>query len=304
MADEIKIIEVGPRDGLQNESINIDTQVKVEFIESLIKAGHKNIEITSFVRSEKIPQLKDATEVCNAIVSKNPDVNFWALVPNMIGLEHALKCGVKKIAVFTAVSETFNKKNINSSIEESLEKIQLVCKKAQEHNLEIRGYISTAFGCPYEGKFEQLFDRVCSVSKKLFEMGVSEVSIGDTIGVATPIEVTQLVSILEKIQPLDKFALHLHDTFGRGLANVVAGYQAGIRIFDSSAGGLGGCPYAEGAAGNIATEDLVSCFEEMGIKTGINLEKQVFSSKQIFSYLNKLSLSKVHLAMEKKCLAH
>ena len=279
-------------------------KVKVEFIESLVKAGHKDIEVTSFVRSEKIPQLKDASEVCNAVISKYPDINFWALVPNMIGLEQALKCGVKRIAVFTAVSETFNKKNINSSIEESLEKIQLVCKKAQEHNLEIRGYISTAFGCPYEGKFDELFERVCSVSERLFGMGVSEVSIGDTLGIATPNEVVKLVNMLEKVEPLDKFALHLHDTFGRGLANVVAGYQSGIRIFDSSAGGLGGCPYAEGAAGNIATEDLVSCFEEMGIETGISLEKQVLSSKKIFSYLNKLSQSKVHMAVEKKCLAH
>ena len=303
MAKSIKIVEVGPRDGLQNEQKVIDTQVKVEFIESLIAAGHREIEITSFVRPEKIPQLKDAAEVCLPLLGNHPDVTFSALVPNIQGFNKAIECGVKKIAVFTSVSESFNKKNVNASIEQSLEKIERVCEEAIKKNIEIRGYISTAFGCPYEGKFEGMFDKVCSVSERLFKLGVSEVSIGDTLGVGNPLEVIELVKMLSGVKPLNQFALHLHDTFGRGLSNVVAGYQSGIEIFDSSAGGLGGCPYADGAAGNIATEDLVSCFHDMEIETGINLEKQVASSKQIFGHLGKVSYSKVNMAMEKKCLA-
>lgn len=267
---KVRITEVGPRDGLQNEKGNISTDEKVAFINALIDAGFERIEATSFVSPKWVPQMADAAEVYQKI-KKKPGVKYIALVPNEKGMEAALQNKVNAIAVFTAASETFNKKNINRSIEESLQDIQGLVKQAQEEKIWVRGYISTAFGCPYEGKISPA--AVVEVTKRLLEMKVDEISIGDTIGVANPKQVEEVVGLLLKETPAEKIALHFHDTRGTALANVLTGLQMGITKFDSSAGGLGGCPYAPGAAGNVATEDLVYMLQGMGIETGIDLEK-------------------------------
>jgi hydroxymethylglutaryl-CoA lyase len=267
---QVILTEVGPRDGLQNEKGNIPTAEKVAFIDGLIDAGFQRVEATSFVSPKWVPQMADAAEVYQKL-QKKPGVKYIALVPNEKGMEVALKNNVNAIAVFTAASETFNKKNINRSIEESLQDIQGLVKQAQEKKIWVRGYISTAFGCPYEGKISPA--AVVQVTKRLLEMKIDEVSIGDTIGVANPKQVEEVVGLLLKETNAEKIALHFHDTRGTALANVLTGLQLGVTKFDSSAGGLGGCPYAPGAAGNVATEDLVYMLQGMGIETGINLEK-------------------------------
>lgn len=288
---EIKIIEVGPRDGLQNEALNLSTEDKLAFIEKLITAGHTHIEATAFVSPKWVPQMADATEVLQAALQlKTPQpVHFYALVPNTKGLERALKAGLKEVAVFTAVSETFNQKNTNLSISDSFNGIAEIIKQAQ--GLNIRGYLSTCFTCPYEGKIQP--EQVLPWVEKLLALGVTEVSLGDTIGAATPKDVQALLTLLFKnnIGP-EKLALHMHDTYGTALANVVKGLEMGIITFDSSSGGLGGCPYAKGASGNLATEDLVYCMEAMGVKTGINLEQQAQASLYIQQKLGKLLPSK------------
>ncbi len=281
---KVIITEVGPRDGLQNEKANLSTLQKVQFVDALTDAGFSSIEVTSFVNPKWVPQMGDAWEVYKK-VHKKKGARYIALVPNLKGLEKALTAKVDAIAVFTAASESFTKKNINMTIDESLRNFADVVQMAKSRDLWVRGYVSTCFGCPYEGKVDP--QKVVEVSKKLLEMGVDELSLGDTIGVATPNQVSSLVPLIKKITPLDKIALHFHDTRGTALANVLAGLQSGISRYDSSAGGLGGCPYAPGAAGNLATEDLVYMLNGMGIETGVNLEKLVEASKQISKILGR-----------------
>jgi hydroxymethylglutaryl-CoA lyase len=276
--EQVTLTEVGPRDGLQNEKGNVATAEKVAFIDALIDAGFQRIEATSLVSPKWVPQMADAAQVYQKI-KKKPGVKYIALVPNEKGMEAALQNNVNAIAVFTAASETFNKKNINRSIEESLQDIQGLVKQAQEKKIWVRGYISTAFGCPYEGKISPA--SVVHVVRRLLEMNLDEISIGDTIGVATPHQVEELVELLLKECPVEKIALHFHDTRGTALANILTGLQLGISKYDSSAGGLGGCPYAPGAAGNVATEDLVYMLQGMGIETGIDLEKLSRASEGI-----------------------
>lgn len=293
---KVRIVEVGPRDGLQNEKTQIPLKDKVSFIESLALAGLKTIEATSFVRADKIAQLSDAKEVFTLCqqAAWSKDVSLTCLVPNLKGLESAIEVGVQEVAVFTATSESFNKKNINASIDQSLERIELLSAKAQEKKIRLRGYISTVFGCPYEG--ETSLDELNRVAEKLFSLGVYEISLGDTIGIAQPLQVQKVCRELKKNFDLKNFSMHFHDTRGRALANILASLDEGISSFDSSAGGLGGCPYALGATGNVATEDVVDLLDSMGIETGVDLGKCVEASAKILKILNKPSVSKAHHA--------
>lgn len=267
---DIRIVEVGPRDGLQNETKIIPTQVKIELINRLAEAGLRNIEASSFVNPKWIPQLSDAVEVLCGIQQKQ-GVTYSALVPNKKGMERVKETNLKEIAVFMSASETHNLKNINKTIQDTFPVLREVVEEATGSGLRVRGYVSTVFGCPYEGDVP--VENTLRVVEELFAMGVYEVSIGDTIGVATPKQVHEKFAELVEHFGSERLAAHFHDTRGTGLANVVAALDHGIRIFDSSIGGLGGCPYAPGAAGNVATEDLVYLLEGMGYQTGVDLAR-------------------------------
>lgn len=258
----IRIVEVGPRDGLQNEQDILPTGVKVAFVEALSQTGLREIEAGAFVSPKWIPQLADSDEVF-AKMRRVPGVVYSALVPNEKGFERARGAGAEKIAVFTAASETFNKKNINATIAESIERFEPVLLRAVESKLAVRGYISTAFWCPYEGKIAP--GPVVEVAKRLLDLGVHELSIGDTIGKASPDEVKALLDVLLPMAGADRVAMHFHDTYGRAIENCRASYALGIRTFDSSAGGIGGCPYAPGASGNVSTQALVDAFPDSGV---------------------------------------
>jgi hydroxymethylglutaryl-CoA lyase len=291
----VRIVEVGPRDGLQNEKVIIPTEQKIHFITMLAEAGLPVVEATSFVSPRAIPQLSDAGAVM-AGLKDLPSTKYSVLVPNLKGMEHALNAGVRSIAVFTAASESFTRHNINATIAESLANFRPVVALAQRERIAVRGYISTVFGCPYEGSVDP--EKVLTVAQALLEMGVDELSLGDTIGVATPNQVVEVVSLLlEKgTIPIERLAVHFHDTRGTALANILMSLQLGISIVDASAGGLGGCPYAPGAAGNLATEDLLYMLHGMGIKTGVNLEKVVAATRFIAPLLGHAPTSKYYQA--------
>jgi len=265
----VRIVEVGPRDGLQNEQKTVPTDKKAEFIKLLVGAGLKDIEVASFVHPKWVPQLADAEELIRQL-EFNPKVRYSALVPNMKGLERAIASGIRRIAVFTAASETFNRKNINMGIQESIDTFKPVIPRALKNGMSVRGYVSTCFVCPYEGPIAK--EKVADVTRSLFDLGVDEISIGDTIGAATPKDVEMTVAHLLQLFPAEKLAMHFHDTYGMAVANVYQALQMGITVFDSSAGGLGGCPYAPGASGNAATEDLVYLFDKLGVETGVSLK--------------------------------
>lgn len=284
MKEKIRIVEVGPRDGLQNEPNLIPTDVKVAFIDALSEVGLDEIEAGAFVSPKWVPQMADSDEVFRRIRRKE-GVRYSALVPNEKGLERALEAKVDKIAVFTAASETFNIKNINATIEESLQRLRPVVSKSP---VPVRGYVSTAFVCPYEGKISP--SQVIPVVKELLEMGCEEISIGDTIGKATTEDVRALLEEVSKICSFEKIALHFHDTYGGAVKNALVGAEMGVRIFDASAGGIGGCPYAPGAPGNVATEDLVRAFPE---KTSIDLEKLAIASQIVRGYVSEKRVSRL-----------
>ncbi|MFT6070369.1 MAG: hydroxymethylglutaryl-CoA lyase [Bacteriovoracaceae bacterium] len=287
----IFITEVGPRDGLQNEKTVLSTEHKIEFILMLQEAGLKSIEATSFVRRDKIPQMGDAKELFEGLMAlTQKPVSYPCLVPNLKGLELAISAGVKEIALFTATSESFNKKNINASIDESFERMGEVVELAQKNNLKIRGYISTVFGCPYEG--ETSVEKLLDVVRRLKDFGVYDISLGDTIGVGTPKQVQEIIGELKKKYELGLFSMHFHDTRGMALANVLTSLENGIRKFDSSAGGLGGCPYAKGSTGNVATEDIVYLCESLGIDTGVDMKKLARASEFILTKVGRKSSSK------------
>lgn len=267
---KVHIREVGPRDGLQNESIFIQTKDKIEWINLLSDTGLKYIEVTSFVNPSWIPSLSDAESVAKQI-SKSPEVTYAALVPNMKGLNRAIENGIDEISVFISASETHNKKNINKTISETKIVLSEVVKESLSNQKTVRGYISTVFGCPYEGKVE--IDQITRLADSLFEMGINELSLGDTIGIATPLQVKYVLETLLKRYPSDSIAMHFHNTRGTALANVLASLEMGISKFDSSLGGLGGCPYAPGASGNLATDDLNYMLTNMGIQTNIDSAK-------------------------------
>ncbi|MCM2351673.1 MAG: hydroxymethylglutaryl-CoA lyase [Bacteriovoracaceae bacterium] len=288
----IRIVEVGPRDGLQNEKSILATEDKFQFISALADSGLKSIEVTSFVKAPAIPQMADANELFSKVKTELFDsgVSFPCLVPNLKGYETAKKLGVKEIALFTATSDSFTKKNINATVDESFERMREVVEEAKKDKIMVRGYVSTAFGCPYEGTMD--VKKLISVTKRLFELGVYEVSVGDTIGVAIPMQVRSYIRALKSEFPIGKLAMHFHDTRGMALTNIYVSLEEGITTFDSSAGGLGGCPYAKGATGNVATEDVWYLLQSQGLDTGIDIAKLAEASRFILGKLGRPTESK------------
>jgi len=281
--DSVKVVEVGPRDGLQNEKVTVPTEAKVAFITALGDAGLRTIEAGAFVSPKWVPQMADTAEVYRNI-PKDPGVEYPVLVPNAKGLDRALEAGVTSIAIFTAASETFNRRNINMSIDESFENYAPVAARARAESVRVRGYVSTAFGCPYEGDVPP--EKVLEVCARLLDLGCYEVSVGDTIGVGTPMQVQGVIGMLLQVIPATRLAMHFHDTRGTALANTLAALEMGISTFDASAGGLGGCPYAPGASGNLATEDLVYMLDGLAIESGVDLNRLVAASSIIAPYLD------------------
>uniref|UniRef100_A0A146L633 hydroxymethylglutaryl-CoA lyase n=1 Tax=Lygus hesperus TaxID=30085 RepID=A0A146L633_LYGHE len=290
----VKVVEVGPRDGLQNEPKNVPTNIKVDLINRLVDAGVKDVETTSFVSAKWVPQMGDNKEVMRSL-QKVPDVNYVALVPNVKGLESAEAVQTETIALFLAASESFSKKNTNCSIDESMERASAVLERAQKAGIRVRGYVSCVCGCPYEGKIDP--QKVAQITKFLYDGGCYEISLGDTIGVGTPGSIATVLTEVTKLVPAERIALHCHNTYGQALPNILIGLQMGVRVFDSSVGGLGGCPYAKGASGNVATEDLVYMLHGMGIQTGIDLDKIVSTAHFICSTIGKEPQSNVTRAL-------
>jgi hydroxymethylglutaryl-CoA lyase len=279
----VKIVEVGPRDGLQNEAASIATAAKVAFVDALSAAGHQAIEVSAFVSPKWVPQMADAAEVFAAI-ARRPGTRYTALVPNLAGLTRAIEARADGIAIFAAASEAFSRKNINQGVDASLDTYRAVCEAAKTAGLPVRAYVSTAFGCPFEGAVDPA--AVARVAEALIEMGAYEVSVSDTIGIGHPGQVPSVVGAVAGRVPIDKIALHFHDTRGTALANVLTALPLGVSTFDSSAGGLGGCPYAPGATGNLATEDLLYMLNGLGIETGVNLAGVVAASRVIAAQLD------------------
>lgn len=288
---KVQVVEVALRDGLQNESINVSISDRIELARRMIDAGVTRMELGAFVRPDRVPQMRGSSEVIEKVLENKPKGDFSALVPNARGMQEALKTAVKEIAVFTAASESFTQANINCSIDESFERFKDVVKMAKKNKIKVRGYLSTCFGCPYEGAVKE--KKVVQVAERLLDLGCYEISIGDTIGVANPDQIESVFKKLSKRIPLKRLAGHFHDTRGTALANILRAYDVGVRIFDSSLGGLGGCPYAPGAAGNVSTEDVLYMLEGMGIKTGINLEKMIQTSQWFSEVMDKKLPSKM-----------
>jgi hydroxymethylglutaryl-CoA lyase len=272
----VTIVEVGPRDGLQNEAVAIATADKIGFVDRLSAAGHRVIEVSAFVSPTWVPQMADAAEVF-AGIARAPGTRYTALVPNLAGLSRAIEARVDEVAIFAAASETFSRRNINRSIAESLEGYRAVCARAHDANLPVRAYVSTAFGCPFEGAIDP--KAVADLAATLIDMGAREVAVSDTIGIGHPAQVAAVVEAVTRHVAIDRVALHFHDTRGTALANVLMALQLGVTTFDASAGGLGGCPYAPGASGNLATEDLLYMLNGLGIETGVSLEKVLGASR-------------------------
>ena len=289
---KVKIVEVGPRDGLQNEKKSLSLSDKITYIDLLAASGLKTIEAASFVRADKIPQMADATQLFGKVRERSDfeKINFPCLVPNVRGYENAKACGVKEISLFSATSDAFTQKNINCSVDESFVKMAKVASLAQQDNIKIRAYVSTAFGCPYSGHMKA--DKLLKVIEKFLDLGVYEISIGDTIGVARPKQVFDYLELIKKSVNLDKIAMHFHDTRGMAIANILTSLELGITIFDSSSGGLGGCPYAKGSSGNVATEELLYLFDSLDIKHGVDLSKLIKASKFILEKVDKKTPSK------------
>ncbi|MDI3326391.1 hydroxymethylglutaryl-CoA lyase [Pontibacterium granulatum] len=293
-----RIVEVGPRDGLQNEPGDIiATDVKVELINRLTDAGLSYVESASFVSPKWVPQMGDAAAVM-AGINRKPGVTYAALTPNMRGLEGAIESKADEVAVFTASSEAFTQKNINCSIKDSLERFVPVIETAQQHGIRVRGYVSTVLGCPYDGDIAP--EQVAAVCRDMLDMGCYEISLGDTIGVGTPLKAKKMLEAVNKEIPMDKLAAHFHDTYGQALANLYAVVEEGLAVIDTSVAGLGGCPYAKGASGNVATEDVVYMLNGLGIETGIDLDKLVETSHWITGQLGRGNGSKVALALGRK----
>lgn len=297
---QVTVFEVGPRDGLQNEPRTLATADKIWLITELVKAGVREIEAGAFVRPDRVPQMADSAEVCKGLQTRDlKKARTWFLVPNYRGLEGALAAGAKNIAVFTAASDSFAKANIGMTVRESLAEFSEVLKVAKKKRLRVRGYVSTAFGCPFEGKVPPR--RALTVVEKLIDLGVDQVSIGDTIGVATPNQVDQIVRPALRSFGKARVAVHFHDTRGTALANALRSLELGVRVIDSSAGGLGGCPYAPSATGNLATEDLLYMLHGMGIETGIDLEKVCATSLELAKRMGRPLSSKYLQAYAAKC---
>ena len=294
MPKRVKVVEVGPRDGLQNEPKTVATAVKIALIDRLSAAGVPVVEAGAMVSPRWVPQMADSAEVL-AGITRRPNTSFPVLVPNISGFERAAAAGAEEIAVFGAASETFSHKNINASIEESLERFAPVCAAAKDHGIRVRGYVSCVLGCPYEGAVAPA--KVAEVAARLHELGCYEISLGDTIGVGTPGKAAAMVEAVAKRVPSGHLAVHFHDTYGQALANILACLDHGIAVVDSSVSGLGGCPYAPGAAGNVATEDVLYMLDGLGIKTGIDLEAVAAAGRYICDHLGRAPSSKVAQAL-------
>ena len=287
---KVKVVEVGPRDGLQNEQQIIDLKAKVTLIEQLADAGLSFIESGSFVSPKWVPQMGDSNEVFTRINRKS-GVTYGALTPNVQGFEAALAAGADEVAIFGAASETFSQKNINCSIEQSLARFTPVITAAKQHNIRVRGYVSCVLGCPYEGYIAP--QQVAKVAKALLDMGCYEISLGDTIGTGTPIATQNMLRAVQEVVPTRQLAVHFHDTYGQALSNILVALEHGIAVIDSAVSGLGGCPYAKGAAGNVATEDVIYMLDGMGIETGVDLTLLARAGQQIMKRLGRVPQSKV-----------
>ncbi|MBX9963395.1 MAG: hydroxymethylglutaryl-CoA lyase [Burkholderiales bacterium] len=294
---KVKMVDVGPRDGLQNESAPVSTEVKVRLIERLADAGLPVVEATSFVSPKWVPQMADAAEVM-ARIRRKPGVSYPVLVPNLKGLEGALAARAEEVAVFAAASEAFSKRNINCTIDESLDRFAPVCEAAAAKGVRVRGYVSCVLGCPYEGEVAP--EAVAHVSRRLYAMGCYEVSLGDTIGTGTPAKAQRMVEAVAKHVPVERLAGHFHDTYGQALGNIVAVMELGVATFDSSVAGLGGCPYAKGATGNVASEDVLYLMNGLDIETGVDLERLVDAGVEICTAIGRENVSRAGRALAAK----
>ena len=290
---QVKIVEVGPRDGLQNEKVQISAEDKIALIEQLADAGVNYIESGSFVSPKWVPQMATSTDVFNGIKRKE-GVTYAALTPNMKGFEAAMAVNANEVAIFGAASEAFSQKNINCSIEESLQRFEPIMQAAKAANIPVRGYVSCVVGCPYDGFIDP--EQVAMVAEKLYNMGCYEISLGDTIGVGTPASVAKMIQAVNTHVPMNKLAVHFHDTYGQALTNIYTALQAGVMVVDSAIAGLGGCPYAKGASGNVATEDVLYLLNGLGIETGIDFDKLLAAGWFISDKLGKAPISKVSTA--------
>jgi hydroxymethylglutaryl-CoA lyase len=293
-ANAVRIVEVGPRDGLQNEPTPVSVQARIALIEGLVEAGVKTVESGSFVSPKWVPQMADTAAVL-AGLKRKAGVRYPVLVPNLQGLEAAEAAGAKDISIFAAASESFSKKNINCSIAESLDRFRPVAARALEQERRLRGYVSCVLGCPYEGEIAP--EAVARVSKALFEMGCEEISLGDTVGTGTPLKAKRMIEAVAKHVPMKQLAVHFHDTYGQALANILATLEMGVAVVDSSVAGLGGCPYAKGASGNVATEDVVYMLNGMGISTGVDIDRLAKVGRGVLQQLGRAPASKVAQAL-------
>ena len=291
--DHVTLVEVGPRDGLQNESAPVSTADKVELINRLTQCGLTRIEAGSFVSPKWVPQMADSADVIKQLLV-TPNVMYSALTPNEKGLDAAIAVGVKEVAVFGAASESFSQKNINCSIDDSLQRFEPVVRRARDSGMRVRGYVSCVLGCPYEGDIAP--ESVAHVSKALLDMGCYEISLGDTIGTGTPLKTRAMLEIVQGAVSSDKLAVHFHDTYGQALANILMALQCGITVVDAAVAGLGGCPYAKGASGNVATEDVLYMLNGMGIATGVDFNSLLEASRFISKVIGRQAASKVATA--------
>ena len=297
MSDQIRIVEVGPRDGLQNEKTPVSVAARIAFIEALLGAGLHTVEVGAFVSPKAIPQMVGSDQVLRG-VNHHPDSEFHVLVPNEKGYEAAREAGAKIIAVFASASEGFSRANINCSVAESIERFKPVVARAKADGIKVRGYISCVLGCPFDGEVKPQL--VADVAQVLWRLGCYEVSLGDTIGVGTPVKARQLLRAVADVVPMANLAMHFHDTYGQALANLYAGMEEGARVIDSAVGGLGGCPYAPGATGNVATEDVVYMLEGMGIATGVDMTKLVAATNEVSQLIGRPPVSRVATALNAK----
>ena len=297
MSEQVRIVEVGPRDGLQNEKTPVSVEGRIAFIEALVGAGLHTVEVGAFVSPKAIPQMVNSDSVLRG-VNHYPDSEFHVLVPNEKGYEAARAAGAKVIAVFASASESFSRANINCSIAESIERFKPVIDRAKADSIKVRGYISCVLGCPYDGEVKP--QAVVDVAERLWDLGCYEISLGDTIGVGTPVKARRLLRAVAGAVPMANLAMHFHDTYGQALANLYAGMEEGARVIDSAAGGLGGCPYAPGATGNVATEDVVYTLEGMGVATGVDMAKLVAATNEMSGLIGRPPASRVAAAINAK----
>jgi hydroxymethylglutaryl-CoA lyase len=294
LPDKVRMFEVGPRDGLQNEPVSIATETKIELIDILSETGLPTIEVGSFVSAKWVPQMADTAQVLAGIKHK-PGISYPVLTPNLKGFENAAAAGAREVAVFGAATDAFSNANINCSIAQSIERFAPVCEAARKRNIRVRGYVSCVVGCPYEGAVDP--KKVADVAKRIFDLGCYEISLGDTIGVGTPRKVERMIETVARYIPMDKLSVHFHDTHGQALANILAALQCGISGIDSAVSGLGGCPYAHGASGNVASEDVLYMLNGLDIETGVNLDALLAASAFISEAVHHPPASKVARAM-------